>query len=640
MASFGDEVFNVRTSERGLSAIASDGSDVRVGLQAFLDAASAYANRKGASVYLPPGQYGIVARTDRSTDFTSAVIPPGPDIYVPKNVLLWFAPGATLVLERNAVVAIGGDIRGEPARIFTISDVPGHDMTRDDSPRRGRVVFITTKVLELCPEWWGAIARWDVDLSPAVYALNTQALEDCFRAAHTDRSFPGGINFPPIPVVLRGQYYLQHELVIQPMTGPLRHFSGAPTASGIVIRGQQGTGTSNVGVPTFEARPTPSPGATYRSFELFGENDVSGRALLRIRGVHGSVIEGVGFNGAGLSSACVQLTGDNARSTVFRNCSFSKARHVLVQVGDYVIEDPDPTHYVFADDRYLPLLDSRVTNYYDLSFLLFDNCVFDSGFPSDALATYEAQARALVGLVFNANNTLPMTLDRCSFWNMMRACVEAYGGTMIIRGGSAQNQLPALPYQVVSPTTRRRDRPLGGVDVFIGDPVLTRTTDAVSPTGVTVEHFESQSNQFLDTFRHVSGSADRVGFFPTTLSSVTAGATALRRVSASVIWAGPGLLRGSATPADDAARTGTLTLLSCKFRGPRAAWDLPTPAGEAPAGTVVVDKMAYLVSNVGSRAWEPMASVVYQFAHMDPVPGFIPVPVEGALANFPWYRAV
>lgn len=253
MASFGDEVFNVRTSERGLLAIASDGSDVRVGLQAFLDAASAYANRKGASVYLPPGQYGIVARTDRSTDFTSAVIPPGPDIYVPKTFFcglrLW---GDARPRARRCRRHRRGHSRGACADLHHLRcSRARHDARRLAEARAGGVHH--DESAGIVPRVVGGDRPLGRQPSPAVYALNAQALEDCFRAAHTDRSFPGGINFPPIPVVLRGQYYLQHELVIQPMTGPLRHFSGAPTASGIVIRGQQGTGTSDVGVPTFEA---------------------------------------------------------------------------------------------------------------------------------------------------------------------------------------------------------------------------------------------------------------------------------------------------------------------------------------------------------------------------------------------------
>lgn len=325
-------------------------------------------------------------------------------------------------------------------------------------------------------------------------------------------------------------------------------------------------------------------------------------------------------------------------NTPFRNCTFSKARHVLFQAGDYV--RVDLTRYVPNPDRYVPLAAADCYGGYDLSGLTFENCYFQSGYTSPVPEAYQ-----VVGLCFYAKETFPLTLDRCFWQDYMAAGVEAYGGTMVVRGGTGQNFLTPVPYEVTSPTTVRRDRPRGGVDFFLGDPPVLAVGNAISPTGLSVFQFESQSDSLLDTFRHYSASAGKGVFFPTTLNGVSARKTQQTSGTEPVItWIGPGLMvdpiyEPGSTPGGEFNLAASLTLVGCKFRGPRPPYDVITTGATLPAGVIVVDKGVYMVSNVGTTLGLRSPSIFYAYDRITVPPTYVEVPNSGS-PDFPWYRAL
>ena len=480
---------------------------------------------------------------------------------------------------------------------------------------------------------------------------DTDALVDCIRAAHTDRAFPRGNTMPSIPIVLRGKYLIRREIEVSARGTQLPpeservdrgtivfpETSGVVNGQGLVLLGRRGVGGANAGFSALVAARDFSP-----TFDDSGLATMpKGRALLRMDGLHGSIIDGVGFDGFMRAAVCMQITGNNARSTVFRGCSFANAKRALAQVGDYIILDTDPMAVVTTGIRFRPL-HASVNGGHDLSGLRFENCTFESniGIPgalaenSDRMRgdivtraqvmvrdmereAASGQAQDVTGVVFHANNTLPLTLDGCFFVGGMAACVAAFGGTLVIRGGGAQNHAIARPRVATaasSMTLQEFEGPRGGVDIFIGDPILRedrsrmdvrgRTAEAGSPTGVTVIQFESQSDQFLDTFSHQSASANRVAFFPTVLQGVSQRSTSPNTIAPpSITWLGPGIRASDGEALT--SRASALTLVGCVFGGRRTMQDTEA------SGAVVVAANAFLVADVGTRLTFPAPAVFY-----------------------------
>lgn len=663
MGTFGDEFRNVTQGTPHLTP--DNGLDVRADLQSILYGVSRGSPGRppGGIVYLPPGSYLVRSQgmpTSRA-DYLRAM--ENPDILVPNNVLLWFAPGAVLVLGPQVVVSIAGDLRAETTRIFRTENLQSGDF------RRGRVVFHTTQVQEIYPEWWGALALQN-EAAPTMARDNAPEFRACFQAAHTDRSLPGR-QWPVLPVIMSGTYPVGSEIEIKQEAAPLgadgapdrRQVSGLVNPAGVVILGRRGPGGSGINPPAFFAHGAFEPGLPTAGAPDLRTLRASGRALLRIVGLLGSVIDGIGFDGARIVSACLQITGNSARSSVIRNCSFHSACHVLAQVGDYVIESDNPQNTLTICGRPLAQCRSDVRSDFDLSGLTFENCTFETNL---APGEGEARARAMVGIVFNANQTFPMTLDHCLFTGSMAACIEARGGTLVIRGGNAQNQLTPTAY-VPLPAAGRptRDMPRGGVDIFIGDVLRVQsgalpvtgpaTTLPASPTGLTVIEFESQSNQFLDTFRHISASANFTVFLPTLLQNVTARATTSPSAQTPPIidWSGPSIaFFGSEACPPSAGVSGTttsgggspLTLVGCAFRGPRGGVETSTDLSREPPGAVVVDELAMAVNDVGTRLSPRLGSdtqpIFFMRRRLMPLlpTSYVALPRAGDLSAFAWYR--
>lgn len=654
MGTFGSEFWNVTAldstqlsllGEMDQPAIPMD--DARVILARILAAA----NRSplpGVIVYLPPRDYAIgpqqIARRLLQDAWNA------PDLLVQPKVTLWFAPGARLIIRPEAVVRIGGPLRAEVTQIFRCdgTDISSESVSPGPAPqRRGRVLLYSTKVTQVYPEWWGAVAYPDdPNTMPSPAMLDdTDALVDCIRAAHTDRAFPNGNAMPTIPIALRGKYFISREIEVKGPGPVLR--SGLPDRmltfedrgpppenallninfAGIILRGGQQGGSQSPGSATLQAMSSFTPNGRASNIKTLAKT----RALLRLDGLHASVIDGITFSGGDpsdpIASVCVQVTGNNARSTVFRGCSFVNARQILVQAGDYIIVNTRLTETTGegASARSFNPLQAGLSGGWDLSGLRFENCRFESElivpevlFPNSdssrpplvtqaqvdasvvARATASRRAQEVTGIVFHAHNTLPMTLDHCFFVGGMAACVAAYGGTMIVRGGGAQNSSLASPRSFGAAP----EEPVGGVDFFLGDPILREAAEAASPTGLTVVQFESQSDQFLSTFSHVSASFGRVAFYPTVLQGVSQRATSGNTLAPpSVVWLGPGIRPAARTPLS--APSSTLTLVGCVFGGRRGMNDVEA------SGAVVVDALAFLVGDVGTRMTNPAPAVFY-----------------------------
>jgi hypothetical protein len=604
----------------------------------------------GAIVYLPPRLYVIGAAPGRRREFMAAF--EGADLVTQQNVTLWFAPGARLVIRGEAVVRIDGPLRAEPTWLFACE---GQDVRADPgrgipAARRGRVVINSCTVTEVYPEWWGAIPSPD-DTFNSLPTDDTDALEDCIRSAHTLRVGTAG-TLPTIPIVLRGTYLLRRELEISGDGPKLANglFDNsralASNYSGVIFLGRQQGGSQAQSASRLKASTDFTPNG--RAGDI--ETRLKTRALLRLDGLHASLIDGVTFSGGEaadpIASVCVQVTGNNARSTVFRGCSFVNARQILVQVGDYIILNTS-TPITSRSGRTLFPLRADVYGGWDLSGLRFENCRFESdlviqGVPNRGPGITQAQidaatelrrrlsirAREVTGLVFHAGNTLPMTLDSCLFVGGMAACVAAYGGTMIVRGGAAQNTALAEP-RVFGPAGPMVQRPRGGVDFFIGDPISQLPQDAASPTGLTILQFESQSDQVLDTFDHLSASANRTPFYPTVLQGISHKVTSGYTLAPpSVVWLGPGMTVFGDTPVS--SRASTLTLVACVFNGRR-----PDNMDVAASGAVVIDQSAFLVADVGTRLSYPAPTVFYTFRG-----GSVsPTPTDGIMRPA-WLRSI
>jgi hypothetical protein len=588
----------------------------------------------------------------------------GADLQTPRNVTLWFAPGARLVIRGEAVVRIDGPLRAESTWIFACE---GQDVLADPrrgiaAARRGRVILNSSTVTEVYPEWWGAIPSPD-DAFNSLPPDDTEALEDCIRSAHTLRVGTGG-PLPTIPIALRGRYFLRRELEVSGAGPKLANGSFdntralTPNYAGIVLLGRQQGGSQARGSSILQAGTNFTPSGLASGVTT----ESKARALLRLDGLHASIIEGVTFSGGepgdSIASVCVQITGNNARSTVFRSCSFVNARHVLAQVGDYVI--PEGTVGVDGWGRF-PRIKPGLNPGLDLSGLVFEDCRFESGIAipdevraGDVLADgtvvddgYVSRNRTLrnsristahevSGVIFQAGNTLPMTLDSCFFVGGMRACVEAYGGTLIVRGGGAQNQATATLYELNLPTMAgfRFERPRGGVDFFLGDPLLRADNEAASPTGLTILQFESQSDQLLDTFRHIAAGAGRTAFYPSVLQGASHRSTQkYLRAPPSMVWAGPGIPKlGAINPA-------SLTLVGCLVAGPRPSPSIDDAASGItmePSGVVVVDARVFLVNDVGTRTTFPSAAGTFFVGGFSARGTFGPVP-EG-IGRPTWFR--
>lgn len=675
--------------------VANGMTDVRLPLQAIVHSAAggvlsrgtstvsppepAVLNTTGGIVYFPPGIYLIgrdLSRPDGST-YTASI--DQPDLVVWPNVQLWFAPGAVLALPNEVVVRVDGSVRADARQLFSsVGAMPGR--------RPGRVVFRSSLIREVYPEWWGAASLPSAG-DAAAATTNSRALDECVRAAHSDRSFRGSVvagSYQAIPIVFQGSYVVAKELVIQPLEAGSD--TTTPNYDGVILLGRRATGSAG------QVRPALKAGSNFSPLE---DNLPTGRALLRIKGLHGSRVEGMAFDAritdtsAGAdstaASVCVQITGNNARSSTFRDCAFNNAKHVLVQVGDYIIERTDEWWPV--NDRRLPSTSSAVNGGWDLSGLTFENCSFtaevppalprnvDTGaylFSSVDFSNAASRRRRIVGdqptnttgsahrtsgLVFYANNTLPMILDHCVFSGPMAACIEAYSGALIIRGGTAQNELWAPDYVVPDSGVVRRDRPRGGVDIFVGDLLLparsTGASAAASATAITVLEFTSQSRQFLDTFRHFSASSPNVGFGATLLQNVSHDAAALTDpfttptpaapnppappAPAAIYWSGPGLWNSPVSPT---GLSSTLTLVSCSFAGFRQGTaDRRNVLNiTEPSGVVVVEQLARYVADVGTSA-QNGAAADPMFSQVTRLLGTITIyaPVVAGSSAFHWY---
>ncbi len=532
-------------------------------------------DERSGVLYFGPRDY-LIQILDASAIAPPSWFPPNPahperkvDLYVPARIRLMFAPGARLVLNPGVVFDMEGSIDAEVQTIFKIVRP---DVGTVTAP--AVVLFTSNQVEELVPEWFGADGSSPLNDS-------TEALQACLDAAHRDRQArsPRSLR-PSIPVRFHGTYFIRQMLEI----GGRSDYHGVPLHYGVTLRTDGIVGTGNVNRPNLAPVQAPA---------------FRGDALLKIDGAHGSVLDGVSFKGTDGSVATgLWLTG-NATRVQLRRCSFSQFRRQGLLLGNQPenVFDTVAERLERAASPQLPTTaqpSSADSASSDLSGLLLDGCRFDTDIVglvvrSPSLLPY--------GILFRANRSLPITVRNCLFGGGSAALIIAYGGAMVVEGCQFHNT--AAP----SERARRRDWssalvtniPQGGSDFFLADPAQ----DSPEPTtGLLAVQVESQSWQFLDTFKRAALRGGETYQRSVTLHAVrhgnVAGGATVRSPPA-VDWYGPGIARALSGLIDN--DPAELVIVACTFRTSRPGRDDLDYSGR-----VLVPSNVYKVIDVGTRA--------------------------------------
>lgn len=545
----------------------------------FQDLITAFLVRNQGTLYLPTGDYEIqenssVGRMNRSSLWDGVQ---HPDLLIPSDVTLMLAPGARLILAPGTVVRIDGMLDAHRLPIFIA-------LPAANGLPRGRVVILSDRIPELCPEWWGAEsyesdpANRPVDSAGAhPQAPDTaQCIQDCFDAAHRHRVWPG-IERTPIPVLLQSVYRVQSGIVID----DLPNVAGGPRhAQGVIVRGQRGPSTAGAGM-----RPN-----------LMGGAPFSGTSLITLRGLQGCVFEDVGFLIANDAPTCIVLEGTAARGCTFRACSFSQGVRA-------------PTTSL----PWGPLVRSGTQGQpgEDHSGLTFEGCYFSTS----NLEEFMVQ--------LHASHSHPVVFDACQFQGRCQGCIRATAGVMLIQDSSFNTGNPLHLDEVdVRPT-----------DVFLDAPSAASTGFAPACVATRIE---SQSHQFLKTYPDPV-----IGLNARSLPVVLEG---LKQVNvnhpsspsegmllpepSSVRWGGPGI-RNEAQPG------APLVLIGCTF-GSAYGDRLNLMPGREPACAVVIDQRVSRVIDVGSRhiLGHPF---LWQFSPMS-TPSYRAITDMEGMESYPWLR--
>ena len=465
MGTTGPEFFNVGLPDAatGLRRIPPGlglGFDNRSAIQQAIDYVATNPAEGGFGyVYLPPGQYVIDAAPVGARG--------GPqgdaDLYVPENVVLKFAPGAVLNIAVGVVVEIQGGIEAGLYQIFGASS----SSTLGEGPVR----LTGRRVMEVCPEWWGAAgAEVYTDSSPD----STDAIQSALNAAYRDRVRFG---LPPIPVVLTSTYVTSQTLYVNATDN---------LSEGFILRGAQVTGTANTGSPTLRGAIA-SGGSVYPS------------AILFIGGGTGWKIENVHFQAEGKTQTCLwaQESGFISQGCAIRGCGFGNgtgntAFRELVRIGGGITGTARSS--MMTDFRGPPSLltptgtyDANLIGGDDVSGLVFDTCYFDLDTPPPAGYGLSPAPR---GVVLNAANAFGIQFRSCIFGNFASSLIWCSAGTFDVVACVFQNTNTA------------------GCDVYLADPFANFPTGSGVPPGAfTASQCESQSYSFLQTYNTVPNTA-------------------------------------------------------------------------------------------------------------------------------------
>lgn len=345
--------------------------------QEFRDRVASIVSQGGGTLYIPPGRHVL--------DPTTAGILSGADddwFLVPREVVLWFSPGAVLVVgapSRRADLApvelvLRGPIHCGLRQVFsTVGN--GGTIT-------GRVCFVGDRNPVVRPEWWGAGGLASSEDAIALSAATTAAFSRTW----------GGLSETPLPIELGTGYRLSRPLLISAKYPEDR---GAV----FVLRGRSAVaGTAQEA--TFTAEP-----------------DFRGEAVLIIRDRSAFVIENVSINGAGSAHRCV-LEWVRARRSLpvadlFRNCEFWGATQALVETREVTPESKSKASIVLQGS------------------VVFERCAFFRRGDGDFESTW--------GVDCATPTAAGTQFEHCVFDGAATAMIRARGGVISAAGCSFQN---------------------------------------------------------------------------------------------------------------------------------------------------------------------------------------------------------
>ncbi len=463
---------------------------------------------RGAVLYFPPGRYRI-SREPPTGEMR-------PDVTFPPNFTLRFAAGARLELDDEVVVSILGDLEAPLSEIFLLRS-------------RSRVVFGSTNVTQIHPEWWGAVAGDAAsDSSNALQAcLDAAIFRFNSNASHTDL-------LSPIRILLGGPYFLRRGIVLGRREQVLSAVPVVPSL-GVELVARQIYQNVTSARATFVA--TGTGWGTREAMLRFGEGGTTeGLAGATVLGV---LVQGVSFHANGLADGCVWIPTGGSKFNRFEGCAFHGARRWQMLVGQPAIFEARPQGMP-------PTQYATTNNGVDLMQLLVTDCSF---------RTQPNAGRTLaVAVFFRALNTTPMELRSCSFDGPAAAMIVGHSGTCRVRACvfhntafAAHSSWPMADAADYPSTYRDFNLPTSGTDLYIAQPTNRRNPknpngqaiEPASPTGFFVDHCLSRSAQFLGTFTANLAFERRTDFYPTMIRAMRHVPSTPARTAA-ILWDGPG----------------------------------------------------------------------------------------------------
>lgn len=477
MPGFSNEVTRA-TTDLGLDPSPVRGLDNFVPLNRGIDALARRDMPLGAPfgpggvLWFPPGAYVLEPPSTRVEGRVHR-----PHLYVPDNIVLWFSPGARLVLARDFVLDIEGEIDAGLYPIFS------------SGPESGVVVFSGQRVGKVHPEWWGAVGDGVHDDTDAVQA----AIDAASNHRHVYSVASSEVFLPPIPVHLTGSYAIRRALKVglnresftvgaDPATllgDPLGHLHGdlTPRASTLAchLRGNSGL-ASEAGPHTLRWLGTPA----------------GGPAMVYVRGSFSPLIEDVSFATAPDTAvdACLALEGSLTtrrdldppsavmEQGVVRRCSLRGARRRLLRVGPAPRIRRVPKVASRPSEDLVDVSATRTGD--DLVNLVLDGCLFE---PAEGARAVEV----------HAENTLPMELRSCVFRGGSSGMVRFHSGSGAVLACTFDNsQQDGLDLHLDTEAASGPSVPVPGESAMnYAHPV---------PGSLTVVHGVSLSRQLFGTF--------------------------------------------------------------------------------------------------------------------------------------------
>jgi len=500
-------------------------------LQRILDAVSAPSAPdapRGGTVFFPPGRYylGRSGRTFAADQTTDA-----PDILVPRNVTLEFAPGAVLVPvnlepahaprtrpaspaeDHLVIVEVQGAIKAGLHEIFasTLYPRPADDIPANQEPphRAGKVVFTGDQVREVYPEWWGVLTQFNgqYDGARGVFAgghwgvRNRRAFQAAIDAGHTDRyrlvrdetGAPSGTDRrlrwrqeSTIPVVAMYEYYIEGGLRVGHTT------DGVVNPAPFVLRGGCEPSRENT---TLLAMVDPSRPPRGLLPPVWADSP-----MLTLEGVSSFALEGVSFDGNHLVRQVVALTtGEQGGFGRFERCVF-KNLHDTAGATLVTIRTPrrgatapaEPVHLAFTACRLTPMP-------------LNHN-------PTGTLPGRITYAERLRALLLDHDDDCSIELRACHLQGVCDPMIHARRGRFalnecVFHGNRSTHTAAPTPWDPDS-DWRRFWNSTSGTDIFIDRPRTVAGGDD-APASFTARELESQSFQFVSTWMEGDPPAER-----------------------------------------------------------------------------------------------------------------------------------